>query len=302
MLKVTLKRVIKSGYLSFRRNGWLSTATVMVMILVLFVLGNLVFLGALASNLLASFESKIDITVYFKEDVPEEVILGVKQEIHGLAEVSEIEYVSRESALAEFRSKHANNALIATALEELGENPLEASLNIRAVDPTNYASISDFLLEKNYPSVDKVNYFENQAVIERLGSIVSTVRGTGALLALFLAFVAVLVAFNTIRLAIYTMREEIGIMRLVGATQWFIRGPFLVSGVMYGGLAAVVTTLLFFPLTWLISPKILIVAPDFNLFHYFLSNFLEFSAIIFFAGILLGTSSSFIAIRRYLKI
>lgn len=302
MLKTTLQRVIKSGYLSFRRNGWLSTATVMVMVLVLFVLGNLMFLGALASTLLASFESKIDITVYFKEDAPEEVIMGVKQELHGLAEVSEIEYVSRDAALAEFREKHSSNALIATALEELGENPLEASLNVRAVDPTNYASISDFLLKKNYPAVDKVNYFENQEVIERLGSIVSTVRGSGALLAVFLAFIAVLVAFNTIRLAIYTMREEIGIMRLVGATQWFIRGPFLVSGIIYGGLAAVATTLVFFPLTWIVSPKILVVAPDFNLFQYFLSNFFEFFVIIFFAGILLGTSSSAIAIRRYLKI
>lgn len=302
MIKVTLRRVIKSGYLSFRRNGWLSTATVMVMVLVLFVLGNLVFLGALAGTLLSSFQSKIDISVYFVDETPEDVMLQVRREIESLPDVAAVAYVSRDGALAAFREKHKSNALIAGALDELGENPLEASINIRAVDPSNYAAISDFLLKKNYPSVNKINYFENQAVIDRLGAIVSTIRGSGALLAVFLSFVAILVAFNTIRLAIYTMREEIGIMRLVGAAQWFIRGPFLISGVLYGGVAALVTTFIFFPLTWAMSPKLLVVVPDFNLFQYFLTNFFEFFAIILGAGILLGTTSSAIAVRRYLRI
>jgi|SRR3989344_5239883 len=302
MKKITLRRILKAGYLSFRRNGWLSTATVMVMSLVLFVLGSLVFMGALANTLLAAFESKIDISVYFVSDANEQNIAQVKKELEALPEVSKVDYISRDRALAEFRERHKANALIADALDELGDNPLEASLNIRAVDPSNYSAISNFLLEKNYPIVDKINYFENQAVIERLGAIMGTVRGSGALLALFLAFVAILVAFNTIRLAIYTMREEIGIMRLVGATQWFIRGPFLVGGLLYGGVSAVVTTFLFFPLTWLVSPKISVLVPSFNLFGYFTGNFVEFFSIMLFSGILLGTASSLIAIRRYLKI
>jgi len=122
------------------------------------------------------------------------------------------------------------------------------------------------------------------------------------MLALVLAFIAVLVAFNTIRLAIYTMREEIGIMRLVGATQWFIRGPFLVSGMMYGFLASALTTLIFFPLTWLTAPKLSVLIPDFDLFRYFVANFMEFFAVMFVCGVALGVLSSFIAIRRYLRI
>lgn len=299
--KVTFRRVIKIGYLSFRRNGWLSTATILVIVLVLFVLGNLVFLGAFANTVLDNFESKIDISVYFTGDAPEEGIFQVKSEVAGLPDVSEVTYVSKEEALALFRERHKANALIADALEELGDNPLAASLNIRARDPSSYGAISEFLLQKNYPLVDKVNYFENQAVIDRLSSIMSTVRGSGALLALFLAFVAILVAFNTVRLAIYTLREEVGIMRLVGATQWFIRGPFLISGMIYGVIAASVTTLAFFPLTWLAAPKLAILVPDFNLFQYFISNFAEFFAILLFTGVALGTISSFIAIRRYLE-
>lgn len=266
MFKVTLKRIIKAGYLSFRRNGWLSMATIMVMIMVLFVLGNLIFLGALANSVLLSLESKIDITVYFASDAPEENILAVKNELEGLPDVKEVTYISRDVAFESFREKHKENALITDALTELGENPLVASLNIKARDAANYALISNFLVEKNYPIIDKVNYFENKQVIERLSAILGTVRGSGALLAVFLGLVAIIVAFNTIRLAIYTMREEISIMRLVGATAWFIRGPFLVGGVIYGTVSAAITTFSFFPLSWLISPKLAVVVPDFNLF------------------------------------
>ncbi len=300
MLKVTLKRILKAGYLSFRRNGWLSTATILVMVLVLFVLGNLVFLSAIAATVVGTLESKIDISVYFVSDASEENILAVRREIEALPDVAGVAYVSKDEALADFREKHSGNALIANALDELGENPLEASLNIKAKDPADYGSISNFLLHKNYAVVDKINYFENQMVIERLGAVLTTVRSSGAVLAIFLAFVSVLVAFNTVRLAIYTMREEIGIMRLVGATKWFIRGPFLLNGVFYGAIAALAAIFIFFPLTWAASPKLALVVPNFELFRYFLDNFWEFFGVMLFAGVFLGVVSSFIAIRRYL--
>lgn len=302
MLKTTLKRIVKYGYLSFQRNGWLSTATILVMSLALFVLGNLIFLGALANTVLVALESKIDMSVYFMPDAEEQNIFAVKKEIESLADVAEVSYVSKNEALTDFRARHSANAVIVSALEELDGNPLEASLNIKARDPSNYASISNFLLDKNYPVVDKINYFENQKVIDRLGAVLGTVRGSGVLLAVFLAFVAILVAFNTVRLAIYTMREEIGIMRLVGAAQWFIRGPFLVSGVIYGSIAAAAVTLFFFPLAWFASPRLTLLVPNFDLFQYFLSNFFEFFLIMLFSGVALGVVSSLIAIRRYLKI
>ncbi len=302
MLFTHTKRIIKSGYLGFRRNGWLSAATVMVMSLSLVVFGNLIFFGAIAGTLVNTLERKIDISVYFRADATEQQIFLVKKDLEPLPDVAEVSYVSKEQAFDEFREKHRYDALVVSALEELGDNPLEASLNVRARDPSHYAAISDFIVKKNYPIVDKINYFENQKVIERLSAILGTVRGSGAILAIVLAFISVLVAFNTIRLAIYTMREEIEIMRLVGATQWFIRGPFLIGGVIYGVLAAVFTTLIFFPLTWLISPKLSVLIPDFDLFRYFTATFMEFFGVMFACGVTLGVLSSFIAIRRYLRV
>lgn len=298
----TLKRILKSGYLNFHRNGWLSAATIMVMVLSLFVLGNLIFISAFTATILAEFKSKIDVSVYFTKDAPEENIFAVKKDLELHPDVAQVQYISREAALSLFRERHQDEELIKQALDELGENPLQASLNIRAKNPSQYAAISEFLSSKKYPVVEKINYFENKLVIERLSSILNSVRGGGSVLVLVLAVIAVLVSFNTIRMAIYTTREEIGIMRLVGATRWFIRGPFLVSGVLYGASAAALTLLIFFPLVWLISPRLMLLMPSFDLFQYFLTNLLEFSAILFGAGILIGISSSFLAVRKYLDI
>src|SRR3989344_5321721 len=302
MLFTHLRRIAKAGILSYKRNGWLSAATIMVMVLMLFVLGNLVFTGALASVILSSFESKVDISVYFVPDAPEPAITIIKDELQTLPHVRDITYISRDEALEIFRARHKGNQLINAALEEIGENPLQASLNIRASDPSRYAAISEFLLQKNYKEVDKINYFENQQVIERMGAIFRTVRGSGTFLAIFLAFIAVLVTFNTIRLAIYTMREEIGIMRLVGASRWFIRGPFIVSGILYGATSALITLMIFFPLIWLISPRLALLVPEFNIFQYFLDNLIVFAVLMFGGGIVIGVLSSWIAIRRYLQV
>lgn len=302
MAFTTFKRLLKSGFLSFFRNGWLSMATVIVMSLMLFVMGNLIFVSAFAATALRMFQSKIDVTVYFTSEAQENQIMAIRKEIESMPQVTEVAYVSKDQAFDDFRERHKDNAFIGSALEEIGANPLEASLNIRADDPAHYAAVSDFLVKKNYPIVDKINYFENKDVIEKLNSIIGAVRGAGAVIAFVLAFVAILVTFNTIRLAIYTVREEIGIMRLVGATQWFIRGPFLVSGILYGLSAATVVTLFFFPMTWFVTPKVMLVMPGFDLFHYFLNNFFEFFIIMLGSSVVLGVLSSAIAIRKYLRI
>ena len=298
----TLRRIIKGGYQSLVRNGWLSTATIMIMALVLFVLGMLMFLGAFANTAIHAFESKIDISVYFTPEAEEENIFAVKREVQSIPMVAEVAYISKEQAFAEFRDKHKNNAFIAGALEELGENPLVASLNIKAGDPTQYAAISEFLVKKNYSIIDKINYFENQEVIKRFTSLAGSARGAGALIAFVLAFIAILVAFNTVRLAIYTMREEIGIMRLVGASQWFIRGPFLITGIFYGVISAVAITLFFFPVTWLAAPHTTVLLPDFDPFQYFKNHIVQFFTLMLLTSTSLGVVSSAIAIRKYLRV
>src|SRR3989344_2541165 len=217
---MTLKRILVAAWRSFRRNGWLSTATILVMMMTLFVIGGLLMLSVVTNAVLTELERKIDISVSFEQNTSEDRILAAKREIETLGDVEEVTYTSADEALANFRERHKDDPDILASLDELGdENPLPATLNIKAKNARNFSSIAEFLQSKNYPGVCDtcINYFENQKVIARLSEIVRSVRTFGSAIALLLAFIAVLVAFTTIRLAIYTAREEINIMKLVGA-------------------------------------------------------------------------------------
>lgn len=302
-IKTALKRVFKSGTASFWRNRWISTATILIMVITLGLITSLFLMSVVANSILQDLEAKVDISVYFKLETPESDILKIKTELEGISDVKSIEYISREAALAKFEESHQNNPLIIKSLQELGENPLEASLNIKAKMIDNYEGIASFLESPRFSGyVDTVNYRQNQKVIEKLSSILGTVRKSGFIAIFVLAFIAVLVTFNTIRLTIYSMREEIGVMRLVGASNWYIRGPFIVEGVMHGLIASILTTVLFYPLIWLISPKVAVFLTGIDLLGYFNSNFWSIFLLQTLVGVFLGIVSSLIAMRRYLKI
>lgn len=301
MLLVKIKRVIKAGFINFWRNGWVSVATIMVMVVALFVVGSLIMGKALLNATLAQLQDKVDITVYFKTDASEEEIILLKEKLITLNEVKDIGYVSAEEALAAFRSRHVNNALITQSLEELNINPLGANLNIKAKNPSQYESISRFLEASAVSSIDKINYGQNKIVIDRLAGILNASRDAGVGITLVFSFIAILVAFNTIRLAIFTAKDEISVMRLVGASSRFIRGPFIVEGIMHGFIASICTMIIFYPLTLWVGPLAEHFFGGINLFSYYLSNFFQLFAILIVAGTALGAFSSFIAVRRYLK-
>jgi cell division transport system permease protein len=272
------------------------------MITTLFVIGSLIFGKAILLFSLAQLENKVDVTVYFKPDASEKEALSLKDSLAKLEEVKSVDYVSREEALEAFRKRHADNFLIIQSLEELGDNPLGASLNIKAKEVSQYESIVRFLEAGAYASIDKINYRQNKRVIDRLSNILATSKKLGAIVSLILVVVAVLVTFNTIRLAIYSNREEIKIMRLVGATNRYIRGPFLIEGVLYGFISTVITMLIFYPLTLWLGPRIERFFGEINIFHYYLNNFFELFLVLGAIGIGVGVFSSWVSTRRYLKI
>ena len=300
---INLKRIIKSGIVSFWRNGWISAATVLVMVLALFVAGSLLLGNVILTAVLASLEKKVDITVYFRLDAPEEEVLAARDSLLTLGEVEEVEYVSREEALLQFRERHQENALITQSLDELGENPLGASLEVRASDTSHYAAISNFLEASTFSSIlDKINYRQNQLVIDRLAAILHTSRRIGLAASILLSGIAFLVAFNTIRMAIYTSREEIKIMKLVGASNWYTRGPFLVEGFLHGLFASVIALAIFFPVTYWLGPEAARFFGGPDLYIYYITHLLEFYLVLFLVGIIIGVLSSSFAIRKHLRV
>ena len=298
----SFKRIIKWGLTNFWRNGWLSTATVSIMALTLLVITVLLMLNIVANAVLLNLESKIDISVYFKLETPEEEILKVKSQLERLQEVQIISYVSQNEAMIKFKEKHKDNPVLLQSLEELEFNPLEASLNIKAKQANQYASINQFLESVYYKDlIDKVNYLQNKDVIEKLNKIIVDVKTGGMGLSLLLALIVFLVTFNSIRLAIYSSREEINVMKLVGASKWFIRGPFFVEGILYGLVATVITILVLYPLFYFLSPKISSFLPIGDVFSYFKANLLSFFLLLSGVGVFLGGLSTMIAVRKYLK-
>ena len=296
-------RIIKYGFVGFIRNFWLSSATLAVMILALIVMQGLIIFGTIAKTSLVSLQDKIDISVYFKTTAVEDDVLKIKRALESLDEVKTVEYISREEALIQFKTTHKDDPTISQAVEELGENPLSASLNIKAKDPKEYPAIAAYLNNESISTlVDKVTYSQNQLVIERLTKIIDTIKRGGLVLIFVLAGIAVLVAFSTIRLAIYSNREAIGIMRLVGASNNFIRGPYIAEGIMFGIVAGLISVLIFLPLASFATPYIKVFIPEMNLSSYLLMNFWSHLGTQLGIGIFLGVISSLIAIRRYLKI
>lgn len=300
------KRIIRTGFLTFIRNGFVSLASVLVITITLFVVGLLVFFSAMMNSSLEQVREKVDIDVYFVTIAPEEEILGLKSSLERLPEVRSVVYTSREEALEEFKERHSGDFLTLQALEVLGENPLGASLNIHAQETSQYESIARFLEDEQSVRtgeeniIDKVNYFQNKIAIDKLTQIIDSAERLGLIIVLILGFVAVIITFNTIRLAIYTSREEIGVMRLVGASKKYIQGPFVVEGFIYGFVSAIIVLALFFPITWWLGNATEQFFGGIDIFEYYIGNFGQVTIIIVLTGIFLGVLSSYFAVRRYI--
>ncbi len=294
--------------MNFWRNGVVSFAAVLIMTVTLFTLGMLLFMGALMESSLEQIRSKVDINIYFTLDAPEDDIFSLKATIETLPEVASVTYISRDDALANFRDRHKNDQLTLQALDELGENPLPASLGIKAKEVSQYEGIATFLegqsaiLQADARIVDKVNYQQNKVAIDRLTKVIDGARKIGFATTLFLILVSVVITFNTIRLAIYTAREEIAVMRLVGAENRYIRGPFIIEGVMYGLCSGIIALILLYPMTLWLGKTTENFFGGLNVLAYYADNFGQIFLIIMSTGIVLGVVSSYLAVRKYLRV
>ncbi len=301
-----LKRIIKAGFINFTRGGLVSFAAVLVVTITLSVITFIILLQAALYFSLNVIKDKVDVTIYFTVDAPESKILLFKESLLKLPEVRDVSYTSATEALSLFRARHENDYPTIAALDEIGINPLGAYLNVKAKEISQYESIASFMKSDSglvlgtTSIIDKVNYYQNKLVIDRLNAIISGAQKLGFLITLILIIITIIITFNTIRLTIFIAKEEIGVMRLVGASKMRVRGPFMVEGVIYGIIATAITLILFWPITAWLGRNM----TDFlglNVYDYYVSNFFQIFAIILLSGILFGVISSFLAVRKYLN-
>ncbi len=301
-----LKRIIKAGYVNFKRNGSVSFAAVLQVMNTLAVILLIVLLQAVLYSALDQIRNKVDITIYFNTGAPEEKIMLLKSSLEKLPEVDRVSFTSAEDNFKSFSKLHSEDYSTIAALDEIGINPLGATLDVKAKEISQYENIAKFMESDNALVVGtssiiyKINYYQNKLVIERLNSIISGSQRLGFLLTLYLVISSIIITFNIIRLTIFFTKEEISVMRLVGASKMRVRGPFMVEGALYGIVATIVILIIFAPATaWL--GKHMTDFLGINMYNYYLSNFFQIFAIILLSGILLGVVSSFLAVRRYLN-
>lgn len=303
MILLTISRTFKAGLQNFYRNGSLSIAAVSILTLALLIISIVIVISISANLGMKYIQDKIDIRVYFKSGTEESAIMNFRSEVTKYKEVKSADYISKNKALDNFKAANAGKPDILKAVDAVDENPLLASINIRAVNPEQYDIIANSIENSAYKDdIASINYQQYKLVIDRFNTTIKTIRRAGAFLFILFSLIAILITFNVIRMTIFNHGTEIEIMRLVGASNNFIRLPFVFEGIIYGCFAAVIAILLLFPIVKVVTPYVVgsayvnVIQADFLKYFFFIF------IIQLLVGTMLGVVSSLLAIRRYLKI
>lgn len=301
---ISLARIIKSGVTNLHRNVWLAMASTLIMTITLIILSVMTLLFIITSYSVQSIQERVDISTYFKSDISEARILVIRDELLNDARIRSVNYVSSDEARRNFEERHQGDQLIIDSLAELTDNPFPSTLQIKANALEDYPGIAADLESSSYRDlIDQINFEDNRLIIERLNSLLKFIITFGLILMIVFCLIAILVIFNTIALTIYNRREEVEIMRLVGATNWYIRGPFLVEAFTYSIIATIITSALILPIYFQMLPKISnYLAPGVNIFSGDIQIFALVIVIQLVIAFILSAISSLLAMRKYLRI
>lgn len=300
-----ISRTIKFAFNNFSRNKGISIATIFVLVVAIMLVTSLFFFRGITNYLTTELKNKIDITAYFIENASEEDILNVKEELLKISpNIKSIEYISKEKAYAIFSEKYQDSEVLQRALLEVGDNPFLPSLNIITNgDPTEYQEISNTLETSVFSSlIHKIDFYQKKDTIEKVYSITSNINRFGIIAGIILIIISILVVLNTVKLAIDSSKDEISTMKIVGASDWFVRGPFIAEGIIYGLIAFLFCILFSGIFAYLFSAKVSVILPGFNMFNYFLNNFWLFVLIQLIFGVGVGVVSSLVVVKKYLDI
>lgn len=305
-MKTDLQRIVRSGMLYFYRNTFLSWAGVVIMVITLFIISSMLFFNAGSQYSIAQIKNRVDINVYFYPNTPQSQIETIGEKIKLLPQVATVEYTTREQALAQFMKKHENDALTTAALAELGTNPLGGSISIRAKDTDQYETIvttlsGDFLTRDESLSIERLNYYQNKTIIERLTAITHSVKNIVGTITVVFVLLSMSIIYSMVRLAIYANREEIHVMHLVGAQKRYIHGPFMVAGMMTGIIAALLTSIILYPVTAIITSKTASFLGGFSLLHYYTDNLIMIVVLLCSIGAVIGAIAAGLSVHSFIN-
>lgn len=303
---VSFLRVTKFALQDFWRNFWLSFVTMTVLILALFSVNVLIALSAVSESVITSIKSKVDINILISSKATAAEISNFETFLKNLPMIKSVQYKNKEQVLEEFKQKNSNNPNIAEALKELEKNPFNDTFIVVAKDTSDYYKIIQDIQTSEYEKIlsEDNNFADPQRIIAFVEEVTNKTEKIGLVLTITFAIIAFLIVFNTIRVIIYTHREEISVMRLVGATNWFIRTPYLIESIMFGVISLVIKIGLLYVILYFVQPHLasFLEYYNFSLVDFYNRNFIQIFGMELIAVTLLTMISSAFAIRKYLKV
>lgn len=296
-------RVIRFAFQDIIRNLSLSIMTVLILILMLLSLNTLLVIRVLTQAAITAVESQIDLSIFFIPSATDKQIADVRAHVTSFPEVSATEYLDRDQVLAAFKNQHQDSADILASLQELGDNPLGPTLVVKSPDPKNYEKIIASLNVPEYNQIITAKTFaDTEKAIERINTITSNVERLSLAFTFFFAVISLIIIFNTIRVAIYTERLEITIKKLVGASNWFVRGPYIIEAMIFSLIATALAFAFVLLATNLLDPYMAVIFQTSPfLTEYFKSHILLLLPAELGGVLLLTIGTSLIAMRRYLR-
>ena len=290
----TSEYIVRETMISLKRNSWMSFASIGTVAVSLFVFGMFLILVMNMNRMVASLESQVEISVYVKDEVSDSGIHALEERITQMQGVESVKYVDRETAMVRFRERLGDQQFL---LDSLGEsNPLPNSFEVRVIRPDMVRTAAEAIAEM--PGVETAKY--GQDVVEHLFDITRLVRLFGLALMFVLALATLFIISNTIRLTVFARRKEVAIMKYVGATDWFIRWPFLLEGIVLGCLGGIVAAIVLRGAYRVIAAKIYDTLAFFPLLPE--NPFLHYvTAAILICGMFVGALGSTISLKKFLK-
>ncbi|OGH67496.1 MAG: hypothetical protein A3J66_03645 [Candidatus Magasanikbacteria bacterium RIFCSPHIGHO2_02_FULL_47_14] len=297
-------RIVKFALQDIGRNFSLSFMTVLILVLMLLSINTLVAVHVLTEKAVSSVKEQLSVSIHFRQDVKDEQVTEVQSFINSFPAVTSVEFLNRDEVLQQFKDIHKENPDILSSLNELGDNPFGPTMIITTREPSDYEKVITAISVPEYEGIIESKTFQDtQKAIDRIGSITAQVQKFVFVLTGLFGIISFLVIFNTIRVAIYTQRIEISIKKLVGASNWFVRGPYLIEALVFTFLSVILTFVIMYFVVQFIDPFVSVVfSSEKFLTNYFLSHILVLAGAEFGIVLLLTFVTSFLAMRRYLRV
>ena len=302
---VSTFRVTKFAFQNFWRNFWLSIITVSMLLLTLLTVNILLVLNFATDQAIGAVEERIEVSVYFHEDTENAVVGTAVEYLRGLTQVRDVETITPDEAFEKFVAQHQNDTKILDALEELGGNPFGPTLVVKAHKVDDFGIILDALENPQFRDQIREKDFSNyQQLVDKIRDTTDRVRYAGLALSVIFLLIAILIIFNTVRIGIFIHREEIGIMKLVGASDWFVRAPFLLEMIILSFLSVMLTVAVVYPAVAALEPKfgLYFGGQSIGLVQYFEQNGLTIFGVQLLVLIIITMLSTSMAMRKYLKV